>query len=156
MLYKLVQCSVVHRPSLSFWEDLQPFKLRNYSKTNNIKFVPVYYNHITKDLFRKCWASQALHGASEPASWRPQVYKTLTWTHSALKPPATGQKLYGYIKVRTVANQNDGRVFLHRSYKCYPVAVAFCVTCYMARSPSSHLSAAWVFCIILGTASYHI
>ena len=38
-------------------------------------------------------------GASDPApwTWRPQVYTTLTSTHSALKTPR-GQELLGHIK----------------------------------------------------------
>ena len=44
-------------------------------------------NYITEDLFRKFGASQAL----DP--WRPQVCMTLTWKHSAFKPPGTNNCL---------------------------------------------------------------
>ena len=49
LVYKLkLAAGVGHRASLSFCEVLQPFKLRNYLKTNKIKFFPIY-NNITKD-----------------------------------------------------------------------------------------------------------
>ena len=53
---------------------------------------PYNDTYITKDQFRTFEASQAF-GASESAPWRPQVYMTLTWTHSALKPPGAKNSL---------------------------------------------------------------
>ena len=52
------------------------------------KMCPYNNNYITKDKFRTFGASQAL-GASDPAPWRPQVYMTLTSTHSVTKMQLT-------------------------------------------------------------------
>ena len=66
--------------------------------------------------------------ASEPVpfSWRRQAYMTLTLLtskHSAHKPPGAKNCLNILKKLR-VANQNDGYVFLHRSWKGFYISCA--------------------------------
>ena len=75
--------------------------------------------NVEKSDFHTFFSKNPKHPKTEhyhgmPAPWRPQVYMTLTWIHLALQPPGAKNCLD---ILKRVVNQNDGSVFLHRSWK---------------------------------------